>query len=230
MGISKRHRENREVVDSEARYELSQAISILQNSKKTKFEESVDVAINLGIDPKQTDQNIRGSAALPNGTGKTLRIAVFAEGDEASEAKEAGADKIGMDDLAEEVKSGNMDFDMVIATPSSMKLVGQLGQILGPKGLMPNPKLGTVTDDLKKAVLDSKSGQAEIKNDKDGNIGLSFGKKSFTDDKLIQNFNAVFEVLDREKGSQTIKGDLIKSAFITSSMGVSYKLKLPKSI
>ena len=129
MGISKRHRENREVIDSEARYELSQAISILQNSKKTKFEESVDVAINLGIDPKLTDQNIRGSAALPNGTGKTLKIAVFAEGDEAADAKEAGADKIGMDDLAEEVKSGNIDFDMVIATPSSMKLVGQLGQI-----------------------------------------------------------------------------------------------------
>ena len=156
MSISKRHRENKEAVDSEARYELSQAITILQSSKKTKFEESIDVAINLGIDPKQSDQNVRGSAALPNGTGKTLKIAVFAEGDEASDAKEAGADKVGMDDLAEEVKSGNMDFDMVIATPSSMKLVGQLGQILGPKGLMPNPKDGTVTKNVKDAVTNAK--------------------------------------------------------------------------
>ena len=164
MSISKRHKENREAVDSEARYELSQAITILQSSKKTKFEESIDVAINLGIDPKQSDQNVRGSAALPNGTGKTLKIAVFAEGDEASDAKEAGADKIGMDDLAEEVKSGNMDFDMVIATPSSMKLVGQLGQILGPKGLMPNPKDGTVTKNVKDAVTNAKKGQAMYRN------------------------------------------------------------------
>ena len=165
MSISKRHKENKDAVDSEARYELSQAIKILQSSKKTKFEESIDVAINLGIDPKQSDQNVRGSAALPNGTGKTLKIAVFAEGDEATDAKEAGADKIGMDDLAEEVKSGNIDFDMVIATPSSMKLVGQLGQILGPKGLMPNPKDGTVTNNVKDAVTTAKKGQAMYRSD-----------------------------------------------------------------
>ena len=201
MGISKRHRENREVVDSEARYELSQAISILQNSKKTKFEESVDVAINLGIDPKQTDQNIRGSAALPNGTGKTLRIAVFAEGDEATEAKEAGADKIGMDDLAEEVKSGNMDFDMVIATPSSMKLVGQLGQILGPKCLMPNPKDGTVTKNVKDAVTNAKKGQAMNRNDKAGIIHCSIGKVGFKSEEIQENFNALIDVIKKSRPS-----------------------------
>ena len=223
MGISKRHRENREVVDSEARYELSQAISILQNSKKTKFEESVDVAINLGIDPKQTDQNIRGSAALPNGTGKTLRIAVFAEGDEATEAKEAGADKIGMDDLAEEVKSGNMDFDMVIATPSSMKLVGQLGQILGPKGLMPNPKDGTVTKNVKDAVTNAKKGQAMYRNDKAGIIH-SIGKVGFKSEEIQENFNALIDDIKKSRPSSA-KGVFIKTITMSSTMGPGIKIK-----
>tara|TARA_Y100001960_G_scaffold306725_1_gene362260 strand:- start:974 stop:1654 length:681 start_codon:yes stop_codon:yes gene_type:complete len=224
MGISKRHRENREVVDSEARYELSQAISILQNSKKTKFEESVDVAINLGIDPKQTDQNIRGSAALPNGTGKTLRIAVFAEGDEATEAKEAGADKIGMDDLAEEVKSGNMDFDMVIATPSSMKLVGQLGQILGPKGLMPNPKDGTVTKNVKDTVTNAKKGQAMYRNDKAGIIHCSIGKVGFKSEEIQENFNALIDDIKKSRPSST-KGVFIKTITMSSTMGPGIKIK-----
>ena len=224
MSISKRHKENREVVDREAKYELSQAITILQDSKKTKFEESVDVAINLGIDPKQSDQNVRGSAALPNGTGKTLKIAVFAEGDEAADAKEAGADKIGMDDLAEEVKSGKMDFDMVIATPSSMKLVGQLGQILGPKGLMPNPKDGTVTKNVKDAVINAKRGQAMYRNDKAGIIHCSIGKVGFKGEQIEENFNALLDDIKKSRPS-SMKGIFIKAITMSSTMGPGIKIK-----
>jgi len=224
MSISKRHKENREEVDSEAIYELSQAITILQSSKKTKFEESVDVAINLGIDPKQSDQNVRGSAALPNGTGKTLKIAVFAEGDEATDAKEAGADKIGMDDLAEEVKSGNMDFDMVIATPSSMKLVGQLGQILGPKGLMPNPKDGTVTKNVRDAVTNAKKGQAMYRNDKAGIVHCSIGKVGFKGEQIEENFNALLDDIKRSRPS-SMKGIFIKRITMSSTMGPGIKIK-----
>ena len=224
MSISKRHKENREVVDSEARYELSQAITILQDSKKTKFEESVDVAINLGIDPKQSDQNVRGSAALPNGTGKTLKIAVFAEGDESADAKESGADKIGMDDLAEEVKSGKMDFDMVIATPSSMKLVGQLGQILGPKGLMPNPKDGTVTKNVKDAVTNAKRGQAMYRNDKAGIIHCSIGKVGFKGEQIEENFNALLDDIKKSRPS-SMKGIFIKAITMSSTMGPGIKIK-----
>ena len=224
MSISKRHKENREEVDSEAIYELSQAITILQSSKKTKFEESVDVAINLGIDPKQSDQNVRGSAALPNGTGKTLKIAVFAEGDEATDAKEAGADKIGMDDLAEEVKSGNMDFDMVIATPSSMKLVGQLGQILGPKGLMPNPKDGTVTKNVRDAVTNAKKGQAMYRNDKAGIVHCSIGKVGFKGEQIEENFNALLDDIKRSRPS-SMKGIFIKKITMSSTMGPGIKIK-----
>ena len=224
MSISKRHKENREAVDSEAIYDLSQAIKILQSSKKTRFEESVDVAINLGIDPKQSDQNVRGSAALPNGTGKTLKIAVFAEGDEATDAKEAGADKIGMDDLAEEVKSGNMDFDMVIATPSSMKLVGQLGQILGPKGLMPNPKDGTVTKNVKDAVTNAKKGQAMYRNDKAGIVHCSIGKVGFKGEQIEENFNALLDDIKRSRPS-SMKGIFIKKITMSSTMGPGIKIK-----
>jgi len=224
MSISKRHKENREAVDSEAIYELSQAITILQSSKKTKFEESVDVSINLGIDPKQSDQNVRGSAALPNGTGKTLKIAVFAEGDEATDAKDAGADKIGMDDLAEEVKSGNMDFDMVIATPSSMKLVGQLGQILGPKGLMPNPKDGTVTKNVKDAVTNAKKGQAMYRNDKAGIVHCSIGKVGFKGEQIEENFNALLDDIKRSRPS-SMKGIFIKKITMSSTMGPGIKIK-----
>ena len=211
MVISKRHRENREVVDSESRYELSQAISILQNSKKTKFEESVDVAINLGIDPKQSDQNVRGSAALPNGTGKTLKIAVFAEGDEATDAKEAGADKIGME-------------DMVIATPSSMKLVGQLGQILGPKGLMPNPKDGTVTKNVKDTVTNAKKGQAMYRTDKGGIIHCSIGKVGFKSEQIEENYNVLIEEIKKSRPSST-KGVFIKRVTMSSTMGPGIKIK-----
>ena len=168
--------------------------------------------------------------SLPGGTGKKIKVAVVCEESKVSEAKEAGADIVGGDDFVEKIKNGNMNFEKLICTPAMMIKLSKLGKILGPKGLMPNPKLGSVTEDIKKAVSESKSGQAEIRNDKDGNIGVSIGKKSFSDEQLIKNYNAIIETLDKEKTNNTLKGDLIKSSFITSTMGVSYKLKLSKNI
>ena len=209
---------------------IEKLIPKLKENCTSKIDESLDLSIQINNKQKKSEINLRTIVNLPAGSGKKIKVAVVCEDTKAQLAKDAGADVVGGEDFIEKIKSGELNFEKLICTPSMMIKLSKLGKILGPKGLMPNPKLGTVTDDLKKAVLDSKSGQAEIKNDKDGNIGLSFGKKSFADNKLIQNFNAVFEVLEREKGNQTIKGDLIKSAFVTSTMGVSYKLKLPKTI
>ena len=167
---------------------------------------------------------------MPGGTGKKVKIAVVCEDIKNKDAKDAGADIVGGDELIEKIKGGYLDFEKLICTPSMMIKLSKLGKVLGPKGLMPNPKLGTVTEDVKKAVKDSKSGQVELRNDKDGNIGVSIGKKSFSDENLIKNFNAIIDTLEKEKSNTTIKGDLIKSSFITSSMGVSYKLKLNKNI
>ena len=167
---------------------------------------------------------------MPSGTGKKIKVAVVCEEAKSSEAKDAGADIVGGEDFIEKMKEGKLDFEKLICTPAMMVKLSKIGKVLGPKGLMPNPKLGSVTNDLKKAVVDAKSGQVEIKNDKDGNIGLSIGKKSFSDDKLVKNFEAVFEILEREKGNNTVKGDLIKNTYLTSTMGVSYKVKLPKNI
>ena len=167
---------------------------------------------------------------MPEGTGKKIKVGVVCEEAKAKEANDAGADIVGGDDFIEKIKDGNLNFEKLICTPGMMIKLSKLGKVLGPKGLMPNPKLGSVTNDLKQAVTNAKSGQVEIKNDKDGNIGLSLGKKSYSDDKLLKNFNAVFEVLEREKGSSTLKGDLIKNVFLTSTMGVSYKIKLTKNI
>ena len=206
---------------------------LIPNIKKnctTKFDESIDLNLQINNKQKKSEINLRTVVNLPSGSGKKIKIAVVCEDSKSQIAKDAGADIVGGDELIEKIKSGDLNFEKLICTPSMMIKLSKLGKILGPKGLMPNPKLGTVTDDLKKAVSDAKLGQAEIKNDKDGNIGLSLGKKSFPDDKVIKNFIAVLDVLEREKGNQTIKGDLIKSAFLTSTMGVSYKLKLPKSI
>ena len=224
MKISKRHKENKKVVDSETRYELSDAILILQNSQKTKFDESIDLAINLGIDPKQSDENVRGSAVLPNGTGKSLRIAVFAEGDEVGEAKQAGADIVVMDDLAEDIKKGNIEFEMIIATPSSMKLVGQLGQILGPKGLMPNPKDGTVTKNIKDAVTNAKKGQAMYRTDKGGIIHCSIGKVGFKSEQIEENYNVLIDEIKKSRPSST-KGVFIKRVTMSSTMGPGIKIK-----
>ena len=196
----------------------------------TKFDESIDLNLQINHKQKKSEINLRTVVNLPAGSGKKIKVAVVCEEVKSKDAKEAGADIIGGDDFIEKIKNGELNFDKLISTTSMMIKLSKLGKILGPKGLMPNPKLGSVTDNIKKAVTDAKSGQVEIKNDKDGNIGLSIGKKSFSDDKLMKNYNAVLDTLEKEKSNNTVKGDLIKNIFITSSMGVSYKLKLPKSI
>ena len=196
----------------------------------TKFDESVDLSFQINNKQKKSEINIRTVVNLPGGTGKKVKVAVVCEEAKNAEAKSAGADIVGAEDFIEKIKSGEINFEKLICTPSMMIKLSKLGKVLGPKGLMPNPKLGSVTEDLKTAILDAKSGQAEIRNDKDGNIGVSIGKKSFADDKLIKNFNAVLDTLEKEKSNNTLKGDLIKSAYITSTMGVSYKLKLGKNI
>jgi len=209
---------------------IDKIIPELKKNCTTKFDESIDLSMQINNKQKKSEINLRTIVNLPAGSGKKIKVAVICEDVKSQIAKDAGADLVGSDEFIEKIKSGEMNFEKLICTPSMMIKLSKLGKVLGPKGLMPNPKLGTVTDDLKKAVTDAKSGQAEIKNDKDGNIGLSLGKKSFTDDKIIKNFNAVIEVLEKEKGNQTLKGDLVKSTFLTSTMGVSYKLKLPKNI
>ncbi len=207
--------------------------SILKSVKSnctTKFDESVDLNFRINNKQKKNEINLRTVVNLPGGTGKAIKVAVVCEESKTNEAKNANADLIGGDDLVERIKNGEMNFEKLICTPSMMIKLSKLGKILGPKGLMPNPKLGTVTNEIEKAVKEAKAGQAEIRNDKDGNIGLSIGKKSFEDEKLTKNFNAVIEALEKEKSNLTIKGDLIKQVFITSSMGVSYKVKLEKSL
>ena len=209
---------------------IEKLIPELKKNCTSKFDESLDLNIQINNKQKKSEINLRTIVNLPAGSGKKIKVAVVSEEAKSQIAKDAGADIVGGEEFIEKIKSGELNFEKLICTPSMMIKLSKLGKVLGPKGLMPNPKLGTVTDDLKKAVSDAKSGQAEIKNDKDGNIGLSLGKKSFSDDKIIQNFHAVIDVLEKEKGNQTIKGDLVKSAFLTSTMGVSYKLKLPKNI
>ena len=209
---------------------IEKLIPELKKNCTSKFDESLDLSIQINNKQKKSEINLRTIVNLPAGSGKKIKVAVVSEESKSQIAKDAGADIVGGEEFIEKIKSGELNFEKLICTPSMMIKLSKLGKVLGPKGLMPNPKLGTVTDDLKKAVSDAKSGQAEIKNDKDGNIGLSLGKKSFSDDKIIQNFHAVIDILEKEKGNQTIKGDLVKSAFLTSTMGVSYKLKLPKNI
>ena len=209
---------------------INNLIPIIKKNCTTKFDESIDLSILINNKQKKNEINIRTAVNLPSGTGKKIKVAVVAEDDKQKDAKDSGADIVGGDDLIEKIKNGELNFEKLICSTSMMLKLSKLGKILGPKGLMPNPKLGTVTDDIKLAVKNAKAGQIELKNDKDGNIGLSFGKKSFSDDSLIKNFNTVFETLEKEKSNLTIKGDLIKSIFVTSSMGVSYKVKLGKNI
>ena len=209
---------------------IEKLLPTIKKNCTTKFDESVDLSFQINNKQKKGEVNIRTVVNLPGGTGKKVKVAVVCEDAKTSEAKSAGADLVGGDDFIDKIKSGEMNFEKLICTPGMMIKLSKLGKVLGPKGLMPNPKLGSVTEDLKKAVSDAKSGQAEIRNDKDGNIGVSIGKKSFNDDQLIKNFNAILDTLEKEKSNNTLKGDLIKSAFITSSMGVSYKLKLGKNI
>ena len=209
---------------------IEKLLSVVKANCTTKFDESVDLSFQINNKQKKSEVNIRTVVNLPGGSGKKVKVAVVCEEAKISEAKEAGADVVGGDDFIEDIKNGKINFEKLICTPPMMIKLSKLGKVLGPKGLMPNPKLGSVTTDLKSAIKDAKSGQAEIRNDKDGNIGVSIGKKSFTDEKLIKNFNAIVETLEKEKSNNTVKGDLIKSAFITSTMGVSYKLKLGKNI
>ncbi len=219
--------------DNTSKLKASSFENILSEVKKnctTKFDESIDLNLQINHKQKKSEINLRTVVNLPAGSGKKIKVAVVCEEGKSAQAKDAGADIVGGDDFIEKIKNEQLNFDKLICTPSMMIKLSKLGKILGPKGLMPNPKLGTVTDNIKKAVSDAKSGQVEIKNDKDGNIGLSIGKKSFTDDKLVKNYNAILDSLEKEKSNNIVKGDLIKNIFITSSMGVSYKLKLPKNI
>ena len=216
--LSKRQKAIREKVDATKLYVPEEAFSLLRELSTVKFGESVDVAVNLGVDPRKSDQVVRGSTVLPNGTGKTVRVAVFAQGPAAEAAAEAGADKVGMDDLAEEVKGGNLDFDVVIAAPDAMRVVGQLGQILGPRGLMPNPKVGTVTPDVAQAVKNAKSGQARYRTDKAGIIHASIGKVDFEPDALKQNLEALLNDLKKLKPSSS-KGIYMQRITVSSTMG-----------
>ena len=209
---------------------INSLLSKVKANCTTKFDESVDLSFQINNKQKKSEINIRTVVNLPGGAGKKIKVAVVCEEAKLSEAKDGGADLVGGDDLVEKIKEGFLEFDKLISTPTMMIKLSKLGKVLGPKGLMPNPKLGSVTNDIKKSVNEAKSGQVEIKNDKDGNIGLSIGKKSFSDEKLLKNFHAVMETIDREKGNNTVKGDLIKSAYLTSTMGVSYKIKLSKNI
>ena len=209
---------------------IEKLLPVVKKNCTTKFDESVDLSFQINNKQKKSEINIRTVVNLPGGTGKKIKVAVVCEDTKSDEAKSAGADIVGGDEFIEKIKNGEMNFEKLICTPSMMIKLSKLGKVLGPKGLMPNPKLGTVTENLKTAISDAKSGQAEIRNDKDGNIGVSIGKKSFSDDKLIKNFNAVIDTLEKEKSNNTVKGDLIKTAFVTSTMGVSYKLKLGKNI
>jgi len=209
---------------------IEKLISEVKKNCTTKFDESVDINFQVNNKQKKGEVNIRTVVNLPGGNGKKVKVAVVCEDTKSKEAKDAGADIVGGDEFIAKIKSGELNFEKLICTPGMMIKLSKLGKVLGPKGLMPNPKLGSVSDNIKQAVSNAKSGQAEIRNDKDGNIGVSIGKKSFQDDKLLKNFNAILETLEKEKGNLTLKGDLIKNTFITSSMGVSYKVKLGKTI
>ena len=209
---------------------IENLLTTVKKNCTTKFGESIDLSFQVNNKQKKGEVNIRTVVNLPGGNGKKVKVAVVCEDDKAKEAKDAGADMVGSDEFIDKIKSGELNFEKLICTPGMMVKLSKLGKVLGPKGLMPNPKLGSVSDDVKQAVTDAKSGQAEIRNDKDGNIGVSIGKKSFHDDQLLKNYHAILDTLEKEKGNLTLKGDLIKNAFITSSMGVSYKIKLGKVI
>ena len=221
--LSKRIKGFLESIDQTKAYNMQEAFRIIKENSKVKFNESVDVSINLGIDAKKSDQNVRGSLVLPNGTGKSVKVAVFCEGDEAKAAKENGADIIGMEDLAENIKKGEINFDILIATPDTMKMVGPLGQILGPKGLMPNPKTGTVSKDVAKAVKNAKSGQVQYRTDKAGIIHCSIGKVDFSEQMLEENLSSLIAELNRVKPASA-KGKYLKKISVSSSMGLSLNL------
>jgi large subunit ribosomal protein L1 len=221
--MSKRMKMIAEKVEPGKAYAAPEAFSLLKEISSVKFEESVDVSINLGVDPRKSDQVVRGSTVLPNGTGKDVRVAVFTQGDNVEAAREAGADIVGMEDLADEVKAGKMDFDVVIASPDAMRVVGQLGQILGPRGLMPNPKVGTVTPNVAEAVTNAKSGQVQFRTDKGGIIHCTIGKASFEPAALQQNLEALIADLKKLKPSSA-KGIYLKKVSVSTTMGPGLSL------
>jgi large subunit ribosomal protein L1 len=216
--LTKRRKAAREIVKPAALYQIDEALALVKQFANAKFAESVDVSINLGVDPRKSDQVVRGSTVLPNGTGKTVRVAVFAQGENADKAKAAGADIVGFEDLAEKVKAGEMNFDVVIATPDAMRVVGQLGQILGPRGLMPNPKVGTVTADVEGAVRNAKAGQVRYRTDKAGIIHCPIGRADFEVPALKENLNALLSDLRKAKPSAS-KGAYVKKLTVSSTMG-----------
>ena len=221
--LSKRVKEMKAKVDRNKVYAFDNALSIVKEFATAKFNESIDVAVQLGVDPKKSDQVVRGSVVLPAGTGKTVRVAVFASGDKAEAAKAAGADIVGMEDLAEMVKAGNMPFDIVIASPDTMRIVGTLGQILGPRGLMPNPKVGTVTPDVATAVKNAKAGQVQYRTDKAGIVHATIGRKSFSDEQLKTNLSALLEALNKAKPASS-KGVYLRKVALSSTMGAGVRV------
>jgi large subunit ribosomal protein L1 len=221
--LSKRVVKINGLVDRTKAYELKQALDMVKKTATAKFDESVDVAVNLGIDAKKSDQVVRGSVVLPRGTGKTVRVAVFAQGANADKAKDAGADIVGFDDLAEKIKGGFMDFDVVIATPDAMKVVGPLGQVLGPRGLMPNPKVGTVTPNVAEAVKNAKGGQVQYRADKAGIVQCTIGRASFEVDALAENLEALITAINKAKPAST-KGVYLKKVSVSSTMGVGVRV------
>jgi large subunit ribosomal protein L1 len=212
-------------VDSTKLYPIDNALAIVKECANAKFDESIDVAVQLGIDAKKSDQVVRGAVVMPNGTGKTKRVAVFAQGAKADDARAAGADVVGMDDLAAQIKGGNLDFDVVIASPDTMRVVGQLGQILGPRGLMPNPKVGTVTPDVAQAVRNAKAGQVQFRVDKAGIIHATIGRRSFEADKLAGNLRALLDALNKAKPASS-KGIYLRKVAVSSTMGVGARVDI----
>jgi large subunit ribosomal protein L1 len=216
--LSKRTKTLRTKVDRDKTYPVADAIKLVKEGASAKFNESIDVAINLGIDAKKSDQTVRGAIVLPKGTGKSVRVAVFAQGDKAQAAKDAGADIVGFEDLAAQVKEGKIDFDVAIATPDAMRVVGQLGQVLGPRGLMPNPKVGTVTPNVAEAVRNAKAGQVQYRADKAGIVQCTIGRASFTEDALKENFLALIDAVNKARPAST-KGIYLKKVSVSSTMG-----------
>ena len=223
--VSKRLKAERAKVDSQKFYPVAEALALVKETARAKFDESVDVAIQLGIDPRKSDQAVRGAVVMPEGTGKTVRVAVFAQGAKAEEAKAAGADVVGFDDLAASVKAGEINFDIVIASPDAMRVVGQLGQILGPRGMMPNPKVGTVTPNVAQAVKNAKAGQVQFRADKAGIIHASIGRASFDAARLQANLNALVDALVKAKPAAA-KGQYIRKAAVSSTMGVGVRVEV----
>ena len=221
--ISKRRKGFANKVDRAKAYPALDAMKLVKETATAKFDESIDVAVNLGIDAKKSDQTVRGSVVLPAGTGKKVRVAVFAQGDKAQAAKAAGAELVGMEDLAETIKGGSMEFDVVIAAPDAMRIVGQLGQILGPRGLMPNPKVGTVTPDVAAAVKNAKGGQVQFRADKTGIVQCTIGRASFTSEQLRDNLGALLDALNKSKPAST-KGIFLKKVSVSSTMGLGVKV------